>query len=246
MNGAASPARAADKFCFFDVDETLVAFKTMHSFLDYYLRHNSPVPRVLGPYYARRARRKLAALEGTGAPREAINRAYYGLFRGHEAASVREAARRWFRELRQRTKPFYLPATLRLAREHRASGCELVLVSGSSVDILAPIAEELSAHHVLATRMSEVDGHYTGEIIPPQTIGVGKATAVSAFLSERGLTGRDCFAYGDHTSDFEMLALVGHPVVVTRDPMTTALARLREFSTIDPYEATGDALCPSP
>jgi HAD superfamily hydrolase (TIGR01490 family) len=241
MSLAGSHVQAASTvqrgYCFFDVDETLVSFKTMHSFLDYYLRHDGPYSRLLGNYRAWRAKRRLGSLELAGESRENINRAYYRMFRGHKVANVRQAARLWFAELRHQVDPFYLPATLRLAREHRAAGRELVLISGSSVDILAPIAEELSAAHVLATRMRVVDDRYTGEIIPPQTIGAGKAVAVRDFLGKTGTAGKLCFAYGDHVSDFPMLALVGHPVVVTSDPATSALAKKHDFETLDPYRA---------
>jgi phosphoserine phosphatase len=62
--------------------------------------------------------------------------------------------------------------------------------------------------------MEVVDGHYTGVIHPPQTIGQGKADAVRDFLAKMGYAAADCHAYGDDISDLPMLDAVGHPVVV--------------------------------
>jgi HAD superfamily hydrolase (TIGR01490 family) len=133
-------------------------------------------------------------------------------------------------------RPFYLPATLAALYRHRSAGREIVFVSGSSVDILAPIALELDVHQLLATRQRTVRGRYTGEIEAPQTIGTGKAEAVRRFLTANGNDGSTSFAYGDHDSDVPMLSVVGHPVIVSRQDSMRAIAHKRSWSVLDPFE----------
>ncbi len=110
----------------------------------------------------------------------------------------------------------------------------MVLVSGSCVDILAPIAADLSIRSVLATRLEVIDGRYTGKILPPQIIGAGKALVVEDVMKRHGARPGDAFAYGDHESDESMLASVGHPVVVSRDPHMLGRAGRCGWQTLDP------------
>ncbi|MFI9648081.1 HAD family hydrolase [Streptomyces sp. NPDC052040] len=211
-------------YAFFDVDDTLVRLKTMFSFQYYYYTHTGLLPSVLGRWRAEKyeAGRRLHLARGR--PREFINRTYYETFRGRRPEQVAALARRWYEEARHRDGGLYLPGGLRALRERQAAGQEVVFVSGSMVDILRPIAEELGVSRMLATRLVVRDGRYTGGIVPPQTIGRGKAEAVRSFLDASGASAAACWAYGDDRSDLPMLAEVGHPVFVSDQPEIAELA----------------------
>ncbi|GHE14461.1 HAD family hydrolase [Streptomyces alanosinicus] len=221
-------------YAFFDVDDTVVRLKTMFSYQEYYYTHTGLLPSVLGRWRAERyeatRRRQLAQ----GRPREFINRTYYQTFRGRRPEQVADLARRWYTEVRHQGDGLYLPGALRALRERQEAGDEVVFVSGSMVDILRPIAEELGVTRMLATRLVTEGGRYTGEIVPPQTIGLGKAEAVRSFLRDSGASPAVCWAFGDDRSDLPMLAEVGHPVFVSAQPEIAELAGTHGCQLIRP------------
>ncbi len=112
---------------------------------------------------------------------------------------------------------------LELFDEHRAAGREVVIVSSSSEHVVQPIGELLDVDHVIATRMTVVDGKYTGEI-DFYAHGENKAEAMREFALERGYDLEQCWAYGDSTTDEAMLRAVGHPMAVNPDKQLRQLA----------------------
>lgn len=218
-------------FAFFDVDDTLVRLKTMFSYQDYYFRHAGILPGVLGSRRSARFDAVRKSYVESGRPREDINRMYYETFRGRRPETVAALARRWYEHVRD---GLYFAGTVDALRRHQTAGHEVVLVSGSMVDILRPIADELDVRHILATRVVVRNGRYTGEIVPPQTIGLGKAVAVATFLASQGNDGSRCWAYGDDCSDIPMLSVVGHPVAVSTLPDMARQADARGWQLIDP------------
>ena len=83
----------------------------------------------------------------------------------------------WYSEVRS-SPGFFIQSTLDQLLSHQVNGVLPVFVSGSSQEILAPLADELGVHYVLANKLEIVRNRYTGEIIPPQTIGIGKRDVI--------------------------------------------------------------------
>ncbi len=203
------PHATSERYAFFDVDDTLIAVKSMFSFQDFWYDR-------VGDAAGRAAfEEEMTRLRGEDAPWELLNRRYYAHFAGRAVTEVEDAGEAWFQHL-ETTVPglFHAPIVAEL-RRHQVAGEEPVFVSGSFPALLAPVADRLGVHHTLSTTMEIAAGRYTGGILPPQTIGAGKATAVRNFLDQRGVPAAECFAYGDDISDLPMLALVGHPRVVS-------------------------------
>ncbi len=228
-----------ETFAFFDVDDTLVTCKTMFSFQDFWFKTRHPTN---GQILAAEFSSQVDEFRSSGRPREELNSFYYSTFAGRKPEDVAETARLWFEKHRRNNPAFYVPAALSALVHHRQQGHEPVLVSGSMVDIISPISEELRTRHVLATRLSIVDGHYSGIIVPPQTIGAGKAVAIRELLSREGADASKCWAYGDHLSDLPMLEAVGHPVVVSDDESMMRLAKQRSWQLLDPTVVLATAL----
>ncbi len=203
---------------FFDVDETLIAVKSMFSFLEY---HWSRLGRPPGDYHEVRARFARAAAGTTS--REQANREYYRLYAGQDATMVAGHGESWLRRELARGRLFVEPVLADL-RRYRSAGTAVVLVSGSFPAVLDPLARYVDATAVLCSVPEIVDGRYTGALVRPM-IGAHKAQAVRRFAEVRGLPLDACAGYGDHGSDLELLTAVGHPVVVGEDPVLTAHAR---------------------
>lgn len=103
-----------------------------------------------------------------------------------------------------------------LIADHKLCGRDVVVVSASGEEIVAPIARGLGATHAMATRMVVEDGRYTGEIAF-YCYGEGKVEAIRALAAREGYALEHCYAYSDSITDLPMLKAVGHPTVVNPD-----------------------------
>jgi len=103
-----------------------------------------------------------------------------------------------------------------LIAAHKLCGRDVVLVSASGEEIVAPIARALGATHAMATRMVVEDGKYTGEIAF-YCYGEGKVQAIRELAAREGYPLEHCYAYSDSITDLPMLEVVGHPSVVNPD-----------------------------
>jgi HAD superfamily hydrolase (TIGR01490 family) len=99
---------------------------------------------------------------------------------------------------------------------HKLCGRDVVVVSASGQELVAPIARALGATHAMATRMVVEDGKYTGEIAF-YCYGEGKVQAIRELAAREGYALEHCYAYSDSITDLPMLEAVGHPSVVNPD-----------------------------
>lgn len=207
--------RSARRVAFFDVDETLLAGKSLFSFWRFWTAHERPAAAQpsapVGP-------------QGADVPRSVLNRAYYQRYAGVPRSRLEEAGRRWYAD--HRTGPgAFVTASLAALDRHRAAGHGVVLVSGSAEACVRPLAADLGADLLLCTeQLAGEAGVLTGEVRRPM-IGAAKAEAVSEVLDALGLTAEDSYGYGDHASDLAMLQRVGSPTVVGDDAVLTQHAR---------------------
>lgn len=237
-----SPRMHAARFAFFDVDETLICIKSMLSFKEFW--HLNATAGTEAERVERHLQfmRQIEDYQRRGQSREFINRTYYASYRGQEPAQIRTAARAWFLQIKATRPDVYVVPVLNRLRAHRTSGAEPVLVSGSSIEILAPLAEELGVRHVLATRLEVEAGRYTGRILPPQMIGDGKQVAARSFMEQHGADPQACFAYGDHPSDLPLLEAVGNPRVVGDNPHMLGIAVQRGWEVVQTRNGNGQAV----
>jgi HAD superfamily hydrolase (TIGR01490 family) len=205
---------------FFDVDETLITVKSMREFLRYHFAcYGEPEDRF---DVAWQALVDIAAATGS---RTASNRAYYRNFAGRLVDVVTAHGRDWF-DKAHRSADFLHRPVVEAFRRHVSDGAYTVLVSGSFAPCFHPIAEFLGADEVLCSQPAAVDGRYTGDVTVTM-IGSEKANAATRLIAEQGVAATRCHAYGDHSSDLELLTVVGHPVVIGDDPVLSTIATER-------------------
>jgi len=219
-------------YAFFDVDDTLITIKSLLRFQEFWYQWaNDEVGR-------KAYNDEIGELIAQDAPWEFVNRRYYAHFADRSVADVRRCVALWLAEtesdLAARGQPLFHTAIIARLKAHRRAGVEPVFVSGSFMLLLEPIAERLEVNHVLAIQQQAIDGVLTGHILPPQTIGQGKADAVLDFLDKQGISANDCYAYGDDISDAQMLSCVGHPFVVRGGRRLEAYALEQGWPVIDP------------
>ena len=219
------------KAAFFDVDETVITAKSMFIFLRYWMErrdgNSDAYQQVVADFRAQ---------VESGAYRTEINRSYYRLFTGVPYADLLAAGQDWYREYRESPDAF-VGATLSALAWHRARGDLVVLVSGSFRACLEPLATELLADRVVCTEpIVDEQGRLTGEVVRPM-IGTNKAAAVAETVGALGLIPEDCFGYGDHSSDLQMLLQTGHPRVVGEDPVLLEHARSKGWPVLSAHPA---------
>jgi HAD superfamily hydrolase (TIGR01490 family) len=160
--------------------------------------------------------------------RASFNRAFYREYRGLPADELRERASAALSE-------FILPrvhhAAVRRIRAHRARGDRVILVTGA-LDFLVQPLEHL-ADELVAARLVERRGAFTGELAEPPLSADGRASLAARLAAEHGVDLSDCHAYGDSISDLPLLELVGHPVAVNPDFRLAREARRRGWSVVE-------------
>lgn len=219
-------------YAFFDVDETLISIKSMFSFQEYWYSKYCHDPANVRQIAYEDFMATMRSYVRNQATREEMNRRYYEFFAGRCQEETAACARAWFEETEAAAPDFYQKAIVSALKTHQENGEEPVLVSGSLMEIVEPLAERLGVEHILATKLSVSGGRFTGRILPPQMIGTGKAMAVRGFLERHGVDPIMCHAYGDDLSDIPMLEQVGNSHIVAGNPALAAEAGLRGWQFI--------------
>ena len=103
-----------------------------------------------------------------------------------------------------------------LIADHKLRGHDVVVVSASGEEVVAPIAQALGATHYSATRMAVEDGKFTGDL-DFYCYGEGKVQAIRELAEANNYDLALCYAYSDSATDLPMLGAVGHPTAVNPD-----------------------------
>lgn len=204
---AAAPRTAA----FFDLDKTVIAKSSALAFSKPFLDQGLINRRtVLRSSYAQ----LLFLMSGADHEQTERMRSYVtSMCTGWDVAQVKSIVGETLHDI---VDPLVFAEAAELIADHRLCGRDIVIVSASGEEVVAPIARALGATHAMATRMVVEDGRYTGEIAF-YCYGEGKAQAVRELAAREGYALEHCFAYSDSTTDLPMLEAVGHPAVVNPD-----------------------------
>lgn len=201
-------------YAFFDVDGTLLNTKTMFSFQRYffmeYLKKTEFKHKI--KYFFSKIGLKYYIFSGKS--REFINKKFYESFAGIDKDETKICAYEWYSQLKKNQINLFIPETLAALKNHQKSGDEVIFVSGSSMEILAPIAEDLGIKYILATNLEVINNKFTGKIMPPQTIGLGKKIQIMEFLKNTTDKIKFTYGYGDDNSDIPMLGITDFPTIV--------------------------------
>ena len=213
------PSNQPRSAAFFDLDKTIIAGSSALAFSRPFRQQGLITRRaVLRSGYAQ----LLIMLSGAdAATMDTLRRRITALCAGWEVTQVREIVAEALHEI---VEPLVYAEAAELIAEHRAAGDEVVVLSASGLEVVEPIAALVGADRCLATRMTVVEGRYTGDI-ERYLYGQEKAQAAREIAAARGYRLQDCRAYSDSITDLPLLEEVGHPTVVNPD---RALRRVAE------------------
>jgi HAD superfamily hydrolase (TIGR01490 family) len=105
----------------------------------------------------------------------------------------------------------------------------VVIVSGATKFVVAPLAERLGIEHTLYTRLEVENGRFTGRVVEPICFEEGKIYWLQQFIEEQEIELAKSFFYTDSVTDLPLLELVGHPVVTNPDPLLYRTAVKRRW-----------------
>ncbi|MGO4043798.1 HAD family hydrolase [Actinomyces johnsonii] len=130
-------------------------------------------------------------------------------------------------------EPAVYAEALDLIEAHHRAGHDVVVVSASISEMVAPIARLVGADRAVATHM-EVgeDGLFTGRIARSM-LHSEKVVALHEDAAAHGIDPARCWAYSDSVSDEPMLSAVGHPVAVNPDRDLRRMAQERDWPVRD-------------
>jgi HAD superfamily hydrolase (TIGR01490 family) len=196
---------------FFDLDKTIIAKSSVLAFGKPFYQSGLLNRRaVLRSAYAQ----FVFALAGADEDQIERMRAYLtAMCTGWDVSQVREIVSETLHEI---IDPIVYNEAVELIAEHKAAGRDVVIVSSSGEEVVAPIGAMLGADHVIATQMLVADGKYTGEI-GLYAYGPEKASAIRELAAERNYDLERSYAYSDSVTDVPMLEAVGHPFAVNAD-----------------------------
>jgi HAD superfamily hydrolase (TIGR01490 family) len=211
---------------FFDLDKTIIAKSSVLAFGRPFYQNGLLNRRaVLRSAYAQ----FVFALAGADADQIERMRAYItGMCTGWDVAQVREIVTETLHEI---IDPIVYDEAVELIALHHTAGRDVVIVSTSGEEVVAPIGAMLGADDIVATRMVVEDGHYTGAI-ERYAYGPEKAVAIRELAAQRGYDLAGCFAYSDSVTDVPMLESVGHPFAVNPDRALRRVAAEREWPVL--------------
>ncbi|HHX83983.1 MAG TPA: HAD-IB family hydrolase [Actinomycetales bacterium] len=210
--GPRSSRRPRRVAAFFDLDKTIIATSSVFAFNKSFLDEGLLSRRsVIDLAYTQLA----FSLSGADDDQMAkVRQAMAAATKGWEPARVERIVTEALTEI---VRPTVFAEARDLLAEHRALGHDLVIVSASGEELVAPIARMLGADHYAGTRMArDADGRYAGEI-EFYCQGRGKAEAVRVFAERYGYDLDSCYAYSDSSTDLPMLEEVGHPTAINPD-----------------------------
>lgn len=133
---------------------------------------------------------------------------------------------------REQLCPCVSPAAMRTIDEHRRVGHTIVLLTGSLDFLIDPISTALQVDRCFAGRLEQMNGVYTGHLVPPLPYGEGKRQLIDRLAQDLTLDLSLCYAYGDSPGDLEVLRAVGHPTVVNPIRGMTRIARQQSWPVV--------------
>src|SRR5690554_351864 len=196
---------------FFDLDKTIIATSSSMAFSKPFYAGGL----VTRTHAIRTAYAQFLYLIGGADERQTarLRDSLSDLIRGWEVATVKQIVAETIHE---HIDPVVYEEAIALIRRHQANGRDVVIVSASGAEVVAPIADLLGAEHWIATELEVKDGVYTGEITF-YAYGQAKADAIKELARQRGYDLANSYAYSDSVTDAPMLNAVGHGFAINPD-----------------------------
>ncbi|GAB3482623.1 HAD family hydrolase [Amycolatopsis cihanbeyliensis] len=222
-----TPASDTEVAAFFDLDKTIIASSSALAFSKPLLRQGLINRRAaLKSAYAQ----LVFSLAGADADKTERMRAQISaLCAGWDVAQVSAIVAETLHDV---VEPLVYAEAAELIARHKDEGHDVVVLSATGEEVVAPIAEMLGATRSVATRMEIVEGRYSGQVAF-YCYGEQKAVAARRLADTHGYDLTACHAYSDSSTDVPLLEVVGHPHAVNPDRALRRLAESRNWPVLE-------------
>ncbi|PRQ06929.1 HAD family hydrolase [Enhygromyxa salina] len=146
---------------------------------------------------------------------------------GHECEVIEAHARAVWATQRERLFEF-VPA---LISGLRARGYTIMLISGSPIEMVRLVADELQISDAYGAVFTRQLGRYTGTIDLSSGVPGEKARIFAAATEGRPVSAQRCFAIGDSVTDAALFERVGFPLAFEPAPELSIIAHARGWTT---------------
>jgi HAD superfamily hydrolase (TIGR01490 family) len=221
---------------FFDLDGTLIPFPSLERRMLRALLYRRAIPAENLMLWAAEALR--LAPRGLSFVRQGNKRYLQGI-------SLKMAAAVAERVAGEAALAFF-PEAVERAAWHASQGHRIVLLTGTLQLLAAEAARSLEAALarrgvngkilVVATRLQEFSGRWTGRVVGFPMFGAAKGVAIRSLAVGMRWDLEDCFAYGDSIHDQAMLECVGHAIAVNASPAMRRVAIREGWRVVDWHE----------
>ncbi|MQA64015.1 MAG: HAD-IB family hydrolase [Actinophytocola sp.] len=227
MSDAASSPTGARVAAFFDLDKTIIASSSALAFSRPLLRHGLINRRAaLKSAYAQLMFSISGADEGQT---ERLRSQVSALCTGWDVAQVSSIVNETLHDV---VDPLVYAEAAELIAAHKADQHDVIVLSATGEEVVAPIAAMLGADISIATRMEIVDGRYSGEV-QFYCYGEEKAKSARRLAEEHGYDLTRSYAYTDSSTDVPLLEAVGLPFAVNPDKPLRKLATERGWPILN-------------
>ena len=213
VTASANPPASAElrTAAFFDLDKTVIAKSSTLAFSRPFFQEGLINRRaVLKSAYAQ----FVFMLAGADADQMDRMRAHItSLCAGWDVEQVNAIVEETLHDI---VDPLVYKEATQLIAEHKEQGHDIVVLSASGEEVVAPIAKLLGATHSAGTRMVVVDGKYTGEV-EFYCSAENKAVAARELAATYGYDLSASHAYSDSVTALPLLEAVGHPTAINPD-----------------------------
>ncbi|WP_091288303.1 HAD family hydrolase [Amycolatopsis xylanica] len=218
-----APNRVA---AFFDLDKTIIASSSALAFSKPLLREGLINRRAaLRSAYAQ----LVFSLAGADAGKtERMRQEVSALCTGWDVAQVSAIVEETLHDV---VDPLVYVEATELITRHKADGHDVIVLSATGEEVVAPVARMLGATRSVATRMQIVDGRYSGQV-DFYCYGENKAIAAKDLAATYGYDLAECHAYTDSSTDIPLLEVVGHPYAVNPDRMLRKHAAAKDWPVL--------------
>jgi HAD superfamily hydrolase (TIGR01490 family) len=217
-------------YCVFvDLDETLIKAKSMMAVINEYYHMNSRF-KLVAKIKFHIFKMNLCRFAIKNPDRNKLNRFYYEMLAGFSVKKITQASQHWIKVNYNELFNFRI---LEEIKKHRDANAEIIIVTGSFIQCVKPIADYLRIQNIICTELEVKCGHFTGNMLSCPVIGEGKAKAINQFVQDNSLSLSNSYAYGDHDSDIPMLSLADNPVAVGNNKELIDFAKKNKWLVIN-------------
>lgn len=119
-----------------------------------------------------------------------------------------------------------------IVKSHKQKGHKTVILSSSLKVLCQQIAERFQIEEVYATELQSENGLHDGLTKNEVLEGRKKKDFIIKHAASRSFDLKECYCYGDHKSDLQMLMSVGKPVVVNPGMILRAVALRKKWGIL--------------